>query len=262
MKEVMKIIILNFIIHFLFSIVMLDHIVMADDNVDVEAETNIEDKSAVQYGVLKFSIAPSYMTVVGKQTMNGSVGTLNSELMTAYGLSYNHNYDQWLAGIESDYKRVKFQQSDDHFVDHANHTLRDLNLYLGRAFSKVSVGIGFGQTDKILYKSLNGTFVEVEKRTLKKYFLYTEAELYKSEDYSSHFSFQYGVTSASLTDTYHIEQGSFYKGNLGLDYKVLENKKIGIDLFYKNYDYKTKQLELNSSEVGIGLTFSFGWGTK
>lgn len=209
---------------------------------------------------IRFTLLPSFMTVQGEQMMNDSRGELNSKMYAAIKVDYSFSYKKWVFTFINGYKQITFQQSDDKTVMSQKHKLLRNDLMIGRRFGRATFGVGVGHEDKFFYKIMNTTFADVETRRDIKIYAFGEYNFHKYKNFGSSLNFKAGFNPPENSETYDIKMGYLYSVSLKVNHDINDNNKIGMEVFFKNEDYKTQQLHLKSSEIGLGISFSHDWG--
>lgn len=228
-----------------------------NSNHDIVAPESIEETSRHR---LRVTLMPSFMTVEGEQLNNGSKGILNSRLYTSFRLDYIYVTTHWVFAFTTGFKEIKFENSDDRTLMAPKHKLVRNDLLVGRRFGHLTLGFGAGIEDKFFYKVMNTSFADVETRNDVKAYLWADYGLFKYGNFSASINLKGGVNPSENTDTYDIKTGYFYSGSLKIEHEIFTKKSFGIEMFFKNEDYKTQQLHLKSQEIGLGVSFSYDWG--
>ncbi len=202
------------------------------------------------------------MTVEGTQMSNGSHGILNSKLYPALSIGYRYFFHNWVFALTGNYRRVTFEYSDERKLVSPTHTLWGFDLQVGKRFGRFGAGLGFGEDSKFFYKFLNSSTVDVEIRREKRIYLFFLYDFYRSHQMALTGAISAGINPAQHSDIYDVQTGHAYGGFIRVERTLGSDKGLGLRFFYIHDEYKTKKLDLNATEIGLGFSFSFGWGAS
>jgi hypothetical protein len=209
-----------------------------------------------------FSIAASFLEIHGVQTSNDSKGVLNSEFYPTYRGSLLYYYNQWRFVLQAGYRSITFQNSNERVLWNERQSMLNYDLFVARSFGRFGFGVGVGQEGRIFYRSLTSSDVDVEKRTEKRVWISPEYLIYKGDTNLVWSALRFGINPSQDTQVYNVERGYFYSGIFKYDHYYAPTKRVGLELFYKRNKYSTEELKLNSTEIGLGVSFNFELGAE
>lgn len=243
---------------FLIFILLLNiHAVLAQEI--VPAENHHEEFKYIHK--IRLTTLASYMTVEGEQLSNGSKGMLNSSLYPAFKLDYTLKSSQWLFTFIVGHKTISFKDSPDHIVMDRKHNLYRVDVMALKRFGSFAIGLGAGIEDKFFYKIVNSSLADAETSNDKKFYLNLDQELFKHEKDKLSLGLKGGFNPKEDAGAYAIQAGYFYSASMKFDHALSLQNSAGLELFFKNENYKTQSLKIHDSEIGLGVSFSYDWGS-
>lgn len=211
---------------------------------------------------LKFTVTPSFMTVEGTQFSNNSRGILNSKLFYNFKIDYTHMTENWMFGLITGYKEVTFENSIDRTLITPSHKLFRNDILFGRRVTKeLTLGVGAGYEDKFFYKVMNSSFADIDTGKDYKVYGFFDYNFLRYKTYTGSTNVKVGFNPKTSSNEFESQTGVLYSVVVKAEKFIAERQKIGVEVFMKNEHYKTKQLDLKASEIGIGVSYSFDWGS-
>ena len=214
------------------------------------------------FGYFSFSIIPSRLRIAGEQVTNKSKGVINSKNYYTTRLSYTHIYHNWKFSGAFSFKKFEAEPSDNQVILNPKQNTFLIDLQGLYYFNQLYVGGGIGTEGRVFYRSVSSTNISIEKRTEERLWAALGYAFKKNQKNSLIIGTRAGVTLPSKSEIYDVKTGQFFTAFLRYEHKYKANQSVGIETFYKHNEYETNKLKLNSTEIGIGLSFSLYLGDR
>lgn len=211
------------------------------------------------YGLFYLSGGLSYFGLTGIQKSNSTKATFASDVSKNFEIAWKQNNgDGWSTQFSAGLKTFRFFNSETGNLKGRDQSLTRLSFDIEKKFESSGLGLGVFQKDFLIYRNVQQTYIQMEKRSLPGLKAAASFELLKKSPFSLSLNGEYSMLIPSEASPYHFREGQGTKGSIRIT-QSKNLKSFSGEIFYARDDYSTDALKLQAREVGMNFTYTFDW---